>query len=240
MSILQDNMSIKLDKDFIKIHDEAFVYHNFLSPSEIKQIRLQLDSMMDLSKDQHTITIESFSMYGDRLKSLFIDDEIYFQDMTEFQVRFPGDGQKVHIDFVNHMNPLLDMIVDESFTGEKEEILLNPFAFIIYLNDDYEGGEISYPEYNIKYKPKSGDLLVHCVEVPHGVLLVKSGIRYTHSNIIRSKFYVNLDLLKDYTPDDSPYNPMLPSHHSYYHQESTNKRMQNLQKTYIEEKEYSL
>jgi hypothetical protein len=233
-------MNIKLNKDFVKIHDEAFVYHNFLSSSEIKEIRLKLDSMIDLFKDQHTISIDSFSIYGERLKSLFTEDDIYFQDMTEFQVRFPGDGQKVHIDFVNHMNPLLDMIVDENFTGEKEEILLNPFAFIIYLNEDYEGGEISYPEYNMVYKPKAGDLLVHCVEVPHGVLLVKSGIRYTHSNIIRSKFYVNSNLLKNYIPDDSPYNPMLASHYSYYHQESTNKRMQNLQKTYIEEKKYSL
>ena len=38
MSILQQHMDIKLINHFEKIHDEAFVYHNFLSQQELKEV----------------------------------------------------------------------------------------------------------------------------------------------------------------------------------------------------------
>jgi len=240
MSILSEHMNIKLSNKFEKLHDEAFIFRNFLSQDELKEIIDEIHNITKDTKFQHCVKIPKLAEYEDRFKSLFYGEKIFIEDMSEVQIRESGVGQRVHIDFTNHMNPFLDMLVKEDFSGEKKQILLNPLAFIIYLNDDYEGGEISYPEYFLKYKPKAGDLIVHCVEVPHGVLLVKSGIRYTHSNVIRSKFYVNSNMLKEYTPDDSPYNPELPSHHSYYHQESTNKRMQKLQKTYIDESKYTL
>ena len=239
MSILQDHMNIKLSKDFVKIHDEAFVYHNFLSQEELKEIFDNIKQINNNEEIGHVIiNMPDFAKYHERFISLFTGDKIHFADMTEIQVRYPGAGQKVHIDIVNHMNPLLYMIVDKDFEGEKEEILINPLAFIIYLNDDYEGGEICYPEYNIEYKPAAGDLVVHCVETPHGVNIVKSGIRYTHSNVIRSKFYVNNELFKHHISNEEWYNPELPEHFSYAHQYSTNKRMKKFQKKFVEEGKY--
>ena len=240
MSILQDNMSIKLSDKFDKIHDESFVYHNFLSQDELKEVMDEIHHIANNNNFQHCINLPFFAKYDKRLKDLFYGGKIDFASMTEIQVRQPGIGQKIHIDFVNHMNPLLDMVVNEDFEGEKEEIFLNPLAFIIYLNDDYEGGEISYPEYKIDYKPVAGDLVVHFVEVPHGVKIVKSGIRYTHSNVIRSKFYVNNELFKHHVSNEEWYNPELPEHFSYAHQFSTNKRMIDFQKTFVDGTEYNL
>lgn len=34
------------------------------------------------------------------------------------------------------------------------------FSSIIYLTDDYEGGEIEFPDLGFSYKPKAGDLIV--------------------------------------------------------------------------------
>lgn len=34
------------------------------------------------------------------------------------------------------------------------------FSSIIYLTDDYEGGEIVFPELDFEYKPKAGDLIL--------------------------------------------------------------------------------
>ena len=145
MSILQDYMNIKLNKDFVKIHDEAFVYHNFLSQEELEEIMNDLNLIKAVKEKQHVAKIPSFEKYEQRFRDLFSGEELHFAKMNELQIRYPGVGQRVHIDIVNHMNPLLYMLVDKDFYGEKEEILMNPLAFIIYLNEDYEGGEICYP-----------------------------------------------------------------------------------------------
>jgi len=57
----------------------------------------------------------------------------------------------------------------------------NDIATLIYLNDDYIGGEIYFPKYGISYKPEPGDLL--CFpdnpNFVHGVKEIQDGIRYT-------------------------------------------------------------
>jgi len=54
------------------------------------------------------------------------------------------------------------------------------FASVIYLNDDYAGGELVLPKERIKLKPKRGTLLTfRGGKVWHGVAEIKSGTRYT-------------------------------------------------------------
>lgn len=59
-------------------------------------------------------------------------------------------------------------------------------GYIIYFNDDYEGGEVVYVNKNITIKPKSGMLLVHSglEECRHGVKSVSSGERYFLSGFV--------------------------------------------------------
>lgn len=54
------------------------------------------------------------------------------------------------------------------------------FSIVLYLNDDYEGGEINFPNQNIKIKPKPGSLIMFPSHQPfiHEVLPVTSGSRY--------------------------------------------------------------
>jgi len=57
----------------------------------------------------------------------------------------------------------------------------NDIAILLYLNNDYLGGDIYFPELGISYKPEPGDLL--CFpdnqDYVHGVKEIKDGIRYT-------------------------------------------------------------
>jgi len=55
------------------------------------------------------------------------------------------------------------------------------YGCIIYLNDDFDGGETYYPNLNIKVKPKSGTIVVHPGDEKHlhGVTEVKNNTRYT-------------------------------------------------------------
>lgn len=57
------------------------------------------------------------------------------------------------------------------------------FSSILYLNDDYEGGETYFPGHGIRVKPTAGALLVFGAgpEYVHGVTRVTKGLRYTYA-----------------------------------------------------------
>jgi hypothetical protein len=52
------------------------------------------------------------------------------------------------------------------------------FTGVIYLNDDYEGGEIHFPVKNVKHKPQARTAIAFGGELDHGVLPVLRGTRY--------------------------------------------------------------
>jgi hypothetical protein len=57
----------------------------------------------------------------------------------------------------------------------------NDIATLVYLNDNYEGGDIYFPEHDMYIKPDQGDLVCF-PDNPgyiHGVMPITSGIRYT-------------------------------------------------------------
>jgi hypothetical protein len=57
----------------------------------------------------------------------------------------------------------------------------NHLPVLIYLNSDYEGGEIRFEAHNLSIKPNVGDFIVFPgnLHYPHEVTKVLSGIRYT-------------------------------------------------------------
>lgn len=59
------------------------------------------------------------------------------------------------------------------------------FGVVIYLNDDFVGGELIYPKLDISVKPEKGMLVCHEGDEPHFVSKVHSGERYTLTSFIR-------------------------------------------------------
>ena len=74
-------------------------------------------------------------------------------------------------DYQKHFNVILDNEHEDyriiKYTaGQKfgmhidDGILYRRISTIYYLNDNYEGGEINFPRFNLSYRPKAGDFLV--------------------------------------------------------------------------------
>lgn len=55
----------------------------------------------------------------------------------------------------------------------------NDFTAIMYLNDNYEGGELNFPTLNISIKPKKGSLIIWPGYLTHSISEISSGTRYT-------------------------------------------------------------
>jgi hypothetical protein len=55
------------------------------------------------------------------------------------------------------------------------------YGSIVYLNNNFSGGETFYPQHNISIVPKPGMLAIHPADSNHmhGVSEIKDGIRYT-------------------------------------------------------------
>lgn len=60
------------------------------------------------------------------------------------------------------------------------------YGLVIYYNDDYEGGEIQYPELNLVHKPKARSMIIHGGNILHGTLPVKSNnFRYVSTMFVK-------------------------------------------------------
>lgn len=67
------------------------------------------------------------------------------------------------------------------------------YSSLLYLNEDYEGGELYFPEYNLSIKPEAGTLICFKGDenTLHGVKMVTEGVRYTISLFWEDTQYIN-------------------------------------------------
>jgi hypothetical protein len=99
-----------------------------------------------------------------------------------------GESQGIHAD-------------GESQYGEPNETYIVDYGSIMYLNDNYEGGEICFPAYEKCFKPKPGTLIFFpsSIYYLHGVHEIVSGERYTSAHFwvpIKHRNLVQLSLSK--------------------------------------------
>ena len=104
-----------------------------------------------------------------------LQQEIEFKFGRPVEPAFPGirrwdegDWQGVHAD-------------GEDYDGTPNSTYVVDYGSVIYINDNYVGGEIFFPSYGIEFKPKPGTLIFFPSSkyYMHGVRKIKSGVRYT-------------------------------------------------------------
>ncbi|MEY9772085.1 Rps23 Pro-64 3,4-dihydroxylase Tpa1-like proline 4-hydroxylase [Sinorhizobium fredii] len=51
-------------------------------------------------------------------------------------------------------------------------------TLVLYLNDEFEGGELYFPDISLQHTPRTGELICFYSEYRHGVRPVTAGVRY--------------------------------------------------------------
>ena len=90
---------------------------------------------------------------------------------THFVKWAPGMNSGLHADCETH----------DGKPAEAANFYKYNVSVLVYPNDNYDGGEITFPDYGVVLKPKAGDLIIFPGNsyYKHTVETVKSGIRYT-------------------------------------------------------------
>lgn len=166
---------------------------NFLSEKEIAYF-LDLAKTYDILNDPLRTNRAMLHIDdGDSVPQEMADYLAKVKDTVEFHCGFdladlcgtalrkwlPGEHQHPHADceasFIKKDIADWDMSPINNFSS-----LFIEYAALVYLNDDYEGGEIYFPDYGVDIKPSPGDLIFFpgTEKYRHGVREVISGSRY--------------------------------------------------------------
>lgn len=140
-----------------------------------------IDARTILQADNETRIAQDIKSYRSRVQRA-IEDHCGFSvvDLSGTTIRkwYPGESQDPHADCEAVFFRNSDGIQMEPINNFSSIFI--EYAALTYLNDDYEGGEIYFPEYGLEIKPKAGELIFfpgsHFYE--HGVNEVVSGNRY--------------------------------------------------------------
>lgn len=100
-------------------------------------------------------------------KSYSLDSEVY-SDVQQIVRWYPGMEMSPHSDNMEN-------------TPFHEHHAHRAFGSVIYLNDNYSGGNTYYPQHDISVAPKAGMLAIHPSDIGHmhGVSKVQDSTRYT-------------------------------------------------------------
>lgn len=190
-----------------EITSNSWVWNNFLSKDELKEIFEEFDK---LNWDNPNKDLKSFAKYEDRIKQSLNIPNLTMNKLTTAQCFKPGDGFVPHSDIHNYMLRAHDNEVDSTYDGDVEVMNIGRYGFVIYFNDNYDGGELHYLEDDVVYKPKAGDLVVHDARKVHGVFKVKSGLRYTHSGTLNDNFLIPSAIYNQLISEWEPYDSSNP------------------------------
>lgn len=135
--------------------DGRFIWSNQLPRTEIKALRLMQQ-------------LRFFSTL--KLIERFRPADVLYSDTAQLVRWLPGHELIPHAD---NINP----------EGTPNVTAHRSFSSILYLNDDYDGGETFFPGHNLRIKPQPGTLVLFGAgcDYVHGVTRVTRGQRYTYA-----------------------------------------------------------
>ena len=185
-------------------NNDIVIINDFVSPEErelaLKYFHLFFNGTRQFKEayQANTDTAEFFQLYNDEpvtqtdYQNLKSDVAKLFD---ELQIRAEGVFYASHDDTDVEFTPLYNFSrlmstgisphADDCQPGATQTVL---YGSILYWNEDFDGGELTYTQLGIDYKPVAGDLVFHpgTIEYTHGVKDVTSGVRYTSTTFIKS------------------------------------------------------
>ncbi len=201
------DLNKKVFSNFEKLCDEVYIYRSMLTKKECEDLIVEAksDKTAELFYVEEKVVggkykVSTLDKYKARLSNLIdyknqnsISKELFMSsnDWDHCLLKIDSGGDPIHVDVYNYIDETLrNASINKSDSKYKEMKL--PFATtLLYLSEDFDGGEIFYPEYDLLYKPAAGDLLVHNSQIVHSVNPISNGERWNHMNAFSALFFIS-------------------------------------------------
>lgn len=162
------------------------IVENYLPSKHLEQYLSHCENTSDWSKVKTTNRWSERVIYLGH-KGLFSDTNCFFLENTKQQIRSKLNlTEEIYPDYLglvrwkigDYQEPHAD---GENPGGDKHPFHWRNFGCVYYLNDNYEGGEIYFPNQELEIKPKPNTLVFFpgTLEYLHGVKPIVEGVRYT-------------------------------------------------------------
>lgn len=156
---LWDVTETNYDEDGVVIYDSSYWDHRVATEPTLNLADPEIPKIIKNMQNRLKVKVDSFFSVDCHPTSTAI-------------VRWlPGQRQQPHADKELH---------EGENRGKPNNFPYYDIAGLFYLNDDYEGGELYFPNQGIQFKPKAGAAYFFPGDMNyiHGVTEIKSGIRY--------------------------------------------------------------
>ncbi|NBP55663.1 2OG-Fe(II) oxygenase [bacterium] len=170
----------------VPIDGNVIEFKNFLNKEDcnslVKEYQKNIDKVVNAKNwrenEIHLNNLEIIKSINEKVSNMFINYDSFIQ-----------------IDGVKRL-----VAGDKIVLHDDEYIKENRFGFVIYLNEEFSGGELTYrypwrndqdgstSNFNsseIRIKPKTGSLIIHDANLYHEVLTVTNGERYMLTGFVK-------------------------------------------------------
>lgn len=172
--------------EIIKLHEDVYEINNFLTNEELEEVYEIINSTKEEDWfSKNTTKDKYFSDFWDGKNLEFKEETVFDKVNAKMESLFES----------YHYYPpkmLLQRYKKDDFIGEHTD-QWNPdlpyyigYGLCLYYNDNYDGGELDYPDLGITVKPKKNSLYIHGGHILHGSKPVLSDhIRYFSTVFVR-------------------------------------------------------
>ena len=156
-------------------------------------------------------TKEEAKVLYDHLSSVYLsainrDESLKRDDLAQEALEIINRLQEKYVDFAKKnltfaVEPKFSTLKNYVYWGVGDDMLPHydnisgdhsapvMYGCVYYLNDDFEGGELWYPNKGVSYTPVAGEMIINPGnrEYSHGVKLVTKGLRISAGSFITQK-----------------------------------------------------
>lgn len=185
------------DYKIVRLSDQVYEIQNFITQDELDQVMQFIGLRNESDWYGEDVQYEFWDTKVLNRKFIYPDSKI-----LDFHSRisnlFSGNHDVTGINLQRYkMNEFLGLHTDDH-EGHRLSNQKVFYGAVLYYNDNYDGGEVEYPELGIVHKPKSRSLLIHGGKVLHGTKPVKNDVtRYISSVFIKHHIDDSISLNKE-------------------------------------------
>ena len=193
-------------------------FENFLTEEEIKTFMSIANEYDIMSERTHCYPLRMVTNFFDK-HSVTVEHEYFMERMRKRMIGFAAEKWNEKLSNVTDQRCMMMIHPENTYLAPHTDILdidyvnndpdhdegpsqeeqlktwpnmwSGDLAILAYINDDFEGGELYFPDFDYHFKPKRGSIVMFpgSLYYVHGVTPITKGTRYTLSNWCRFDFY---------------------------------------------------